>query len=278
MFVPVTGSRQFAAAPGRPRGMVRRRSRKDFPVGSVPDLPAAVFFDAYGTLISWRQERSPTEALAESLRKAGQALPFSTVERALQTEMAFYREHQARVRTAPELVELRHTSAAVLREGLGGEAACPLPLEQLLHMLLAAFETRALPDAAPAVRQLREAGVRTGVLSNFSYLLPLLLDEVGLAPSLDPVVFSAAAGVEKPEPAIFHAAARAVGAAPGDCVLLGDDLVNDVEGARAVGMPVIWIAREGAPPPAGVCAARSLIEAAGAVLGADWRRFSLPAG
>ena len=235
-----------------------------------------MFFDAYGTLIWWQSERSPAEALAEGLSRAGLALPFSVVERALQVEMAFYRDHQARVRTAQELAELRKASAAVLRDGLGGEAACPLPLDRLLRLLLAAFETRALPDAEPAIRQLRQAGVRTGVLSNFSYLLPLLLDEVGLASSLDPVVFSAAAGAEKPDPAIFHVAARAVAAASRDCVLVGDDLVSDVGGARAAGMPVVWVAREGAAAPPGVRTARSLTEAAGAVLGEDWRHFSLP--
>ncbi|MBM4435786.1 MAG: HAD-IA family hydrolase [Actinobacteria bacterium] len=240
-------------------------------------LPTAVFFDAYGTLISFRQDVAPAEAVHRGLAQAGVALPFEVVERALAVEMAFYRERQAHVRTPEQLAELRQASAQVLRDGLGGVSACPLDLPAVLSLILDAFKTVVLPDALPAIGRLRGAGVRTGVLSNFSYLLPLLLRELGLSALLDPVVFSAAAGAEKPLPAIFRAAAGAVDTRPSDCVLLGDDLRADVEGARGAGMPVIWIARNGGVPPPGVRLARSLTDAAEAVLCDDWRRFSLGA-
>lgn len=241
-------------------------------------LPTAVFLDAYGTLISWRPQRPPAEVVHTGLRRAGLALPFETVESALATEMAFYRDRQATVRTPEQLAQLRTESAEVLRKGLGGPQVCRLSNAVLLKLILAAFETRTLPDVEPALHALRAAGVRAGVLSNFSYLLPLLLDELGLAERLDPVVFSAAVGAEKPDPDIFHTAAIAVGATPGRCVLIGDDLTNDVEGARGVGMPVIWIARDGAAAPPGVAVARSLSDAARLALAPGWPRLSLPQG
>ena len=131
-----------------------------------------------------------------------------------------------------------------------------------------------LPDAHPAIDLVRAAGVRTGVLSNFSYLLPLVLDEVGLGGVLDPIVFSAAVGAEKPDPRIFAAAAIAIDADLADCVLIGDDLTNDVAGAQRCGMPVVWLARDGSAAPPGVAVARNLVDAARLALAPGWRELS----
>ena len=242
---------------------------------AAPDLPAAVFFDAYGTLISWKPARPPAQVVAEGLWAAGVDAPFERVEAAVRAEMAFYRERQALVRTAAELAALRRDAATLVRDELGGRQACSLPLDDIAALLVKAFATWAYPEARTVIERLRARGLRTGVLSNFSYLLPLLLAEVGLAEHLDPIVFSAAEGVSKPDAAIFAAAARAVGADPAQCVLIGDDLGNDVAGARGVGMPVIWLNRVGQPIPAGVHAATDLIQAADTILSAEWRSLSL---
>ena len=81
---------------------------------AAPNLPAAVFFDAYGTLISWKPARPPAQVVAEGLWAAGVDAPFERVEVAVRAEMAFYRERQALVRTAAELDALR-----ILREDSG---------------------------------------------------------------------------------------------------------------------------------------------------------------
>jgi putative hydrolase of the HAD superfamily len=62
-------------------------------------------------------------------------------------------------------------------------------------------------------------------------------------------------GAGKPAPDMFHAALRQVGAAPGECIHVGDHLVDDIQGASAVGMHTIWVnlrehpLPEGAPTP-----------------------------
>ena len=156
-------------------------------------------------------------------------------------------------------------------------AVCVSTLNHMAAELGEAFATRVLPDALPAIDVVRAAGVRVGVLSNYSYLLPLVLDQLGLSSLLDPVVFSAAVGAEKPDSRIFDAAASAVAAELSDCVLIGDDLVNDVAGARRCGMPVVWIARDGTPAPPGVATARDLADAARMAVAPGWRTLSLDA-
>ena len=237
--------------------------------------PAAVFFDAYGTIISMQQDISPPEYVHQGLAERGVRLPATTVARAVAIEATFFRERQVHVHTPEQLAELRMAAAGVLRDALGGDEACPLSLDVVLGLILGAFKTVLLPDAPEAIARVRRAGMAAGVLSNFSYVLPLLLQELQIRELLDPIVTSADVGAEKPSPEIFEAAAARVGAPVPECVLIGDDLANDIDGARAVGMPSIWIARDGAPAPSGVLTARTLVEAVTLTLTSDWRRFSL---
>ena len=46
---------------------------------------------------------------------------------------------------------------------------------------------------------------------------------------------------------MFLRAARALGTAVDDCVFVGDSPANDVAGANAAGMPVVWFDRRGIP-------------------------------
>lgn len=246
-------------------------------VGSrvTTSLPAAVFFDAYGTLIHFPDDPSPFDFMAEALRRAGVNLPRARLDDALHAEMRYYKAHYASVRTADDLERLRIEDARVYLQALGDTGPVRLDQNHVADELAAAFESRVLPDAHPAIELVRTAGVRAGVLSNFSYLLPLVLDEVGLSDGLDPIVFSAAVGAEKPDPRIFAAAAAAVDAELADCVLIGDDFKNDVGGAQRCGMPVVWLTRDGSDAPPGVATARNLVDAARLALGPGWRDLSL---
>ena len=238
--------------------------------------PDAVFFDAFGTLFSWAPARPPAEVVAYGLRAAGMEVSLSSVSDAVRVEMAFFRTRQAQVRTAAELAQLRQEAAVLVRDTLGGEIACPVPIETIADLLVDAFASKAFADARPAFERLQARGLRTGILSNFSCMLPMLLAEVGLDGLADPIVFSAVEGVEKPNPAIFEAAARAVASIPKRCVLIGDDLVNDVQGAQNARMPVIWINRHDEEVPEGIDSAGTLIEATDMVLDRNWHNLSLP--
>ena len=236
-----------------------------------------MFFDAYGTLIHFSQDPSPFDFMADAVRRAGVDLPRSRLDAALHAEMRYFKAHFAAVRTVEDFERLKLADARVYVEELGDTGRVRLNVNHMAADLGEAFATRVLPDALPAIDVVRAAGVRVGVLSNYSYLLPLVLDQLGLSSLLDPVVFSAAVGAEKPDSRIFDAAATAVGAELSDCVLIGDDLVNDVAGARRCGMPVVWIARDGSAAPPGVATARDLADAARMAVAPGWRTLSLDA-
>ncbi|WP_326999945.1 HAD-IA family hydrolase [Dactylosporangium sp. NBC_01737] len=60
-----------------------------------------------------------------------------------------------------------------------------------------------------------------------------------LASRFDVAVFSSVLGIGKPDPRIYLAAAEALGAAPADCVFVGDGADGELAGAAAVGMRVV---------------------------------------
>jgi putative hydrolase of the HAD superfamily len=83
------------------------------------------------------------------------------------------------------------------------------------------------------VRRVRGAGIRTALLSNSWGATGYERDRF---PDLfDAVIISAEVGLRKPEPEIYLFAADRLGVAPSACVFV-DDLLANVEGARAVGM------------------------------------------
>jgi putative hydrolase of the HAD superfamily len=80
---------------------------------------------------------------------------------------------------------------------------------------------------------------RTGVISNaLSNVRPAVEQLWKIADAFDALIFSAEVGVMKPDPHIFHAALQAIGAQPGEAVFV-DDVLENVEGAQAVGMQAI---------------------------------------
>jgi putative hydrolase of the HAD superfamily len=95
----------------------------------------------------------------------------------------------------------------------------------------------------PVLKALGER-YRLGVVSNFYGNLEAACESSGLASLFGVMADSERVGVEKPDPAIFHAALSTLNAAPETAVMVGDSLRRDGEGAWRAGMRFIWIAPE----------------------------------
>jgi putative hydrolase of the HAD superfamily len=92
---------------------------------------------------------------------------------------------------------------------------------------------------------------RLGIVSNFYGNLDGILSAEGLRPLFDVVADSGVLGVTKPEAGIFLHAATACGASPEDCVMVGDSIKRDVNGAAGVGMKIALISAAAKPPKVG---------------------------
>lgn len=119
-----------------------------------------------------------------------------------------------------------------------------------------------LPEAAPVLRELRQKGYKTGIITNGPSLLQnRKLDVSGLRPLLDIAVVSGDEMVHKPDPEIFRRAAARLGVACSSCLYVGDHPVNDIQGARSAGMHPVYINAFGADVhPAGAPEIHALTE------------------
>jgi putative hydrolase of the HAD superfamily len=203
----------------------------------------AVLLDALGTLV---QLEPPAPRLQTSLRtRLGLDLPVDRCAAAMRAEMTYYGEHCARASNDAALAVLRLECADVLADVL---AAGPNGAE-LLPCLTDAITFTAFPDAGPALEALSAQGRRLAVVSNWDVSLPPLLVRLHLARHIELVVHSAAVGAAKPDPRPFLVALELLALEPGDCVHVGDDPVNDGDGAAAAGLRAILVDRRDAGWP-----------------------------
>ena len=177
----------------------------------------------------------PAPALARAL-----GVDEATAESAFRAEVAYYVVHHLEGSDPSGLGDLRRRCAAVLAEAAGTDPA--LALDALLGSLR--FEP--WEDAAPALAELRAAGLRLVVVSNWDCSLPQVLEDIGLAALVDDVITSAVVGAAKPDPRIFAAALEAAGCAPAEAVHVGDSRENDLIGARGAGLRALLLDRSGA--------------------------------
>lgn len=125
---------------------------------------------------------------------------------------------------------------------------------------------RVFPDVAPALRRLREAGIKSAVISNADADVTAICLHFGFADQVDLVVTSALVGWEKPDPRVFHAALDPLGVAPAAALHVGDQPKSDVSGALGVGMRAVLLDRYGRHPDAAAPTVAGLVELAEAVV------------
>lgn len=110
----------------------------------------------------------------------------------------------------------------------------------------------ALPESHREAVQRLGRHFTLGIVSNFDHAPALLhlLERHGVAQWFDPVLVSGALGVRKPARAVFEQALGVLDV-PRDAVLfVGDSVEEDVAGAQAANLDVVWLDANGQPPPA----------------------------
>jgi len=201
---------------------------------SAPPPLRAVVFDYGHTLLDVRwDEDARRRGELRLLRELGDPVPPERLRPALERRIgeAEAAREQAEIDypavLAAALADLdvpadaATIAAAIRAEVLGGEP-------RVLH-----------PRALPLLAELRELGLRLGVLSNTPDPPDLVLGLIaadGVAARVDAVVLSSQVGVRKPAPAIYFEVLRRLGVAADEALSVGDRVAQDVAGPRAVGM------------------------------------------
>jgi len=93
------------------------------------------------------------------------------------------------------------------------------------------------PEIPEVLYAIRRMGLKIGLISNVSShgLVGLNLKNYGIIGYFDPIVLSSIYGRRKPDPAIFHHAARLAKVPTSACLYVGDRVKRDIDGARRAG-------------------------------------------
>jgi putative hydrolase of the HAD superfamily len=83
-------------------------------------------------------------------------------------------------------------------------------------------------------------GWRHAIITNHMPELPGIVKALGLSPYIEFCVDSALTGYEKPHPQAFRLALTMAGN-PEQVWMVGDNMVSDIKGAEAVGIPAILV-------------------------------------
>jgi putative hydrolase of the HAD superfamily len=165
------------------------------------------------------------------------------------------------IRVSPEVLNQRFAAAWKARKNFGyrksewsdlvdqtfaGLAATPPGADffsELHEQFAGAAAWRIYEDVRPCLDRLRQSGLKLGLISNWDERLRPLLKALELDQYFDAVVISAEVGHQKPAPEIFRAAANELKTPPHAILHIGDNRVEDFEGARSAGFRSLLLTR-----------------------------------
>ncbi|MFE2288227.1 HAD family hydrolase [Streptomyces sp. NPDC059443] len=182
-------------------------------------------------------------ACAARLEEAG-ALPGGANPRALPPHLAsLWRErdlgdeqHRAVYTALARQVELPRADPSEAGHEAGQDALYEALYDR--HRTPAAW--RPYADTVRTLTTLRERGIPVAIVSNIGWDLRPVFRAHGIDHLVDAYLLSFEHGVQKPDPRLFQAACDALGPAPADVLMVGDDRVADA-GAAALGCRVRFV-------------------------------------
>jgi putative hydrolase of the HAD superfamily len=201
-------------------------------VAGLTDGIAAVVFDFYGTLTPVSRAEVWTDHVAQLAAAFGVAP--QDVVRALDES---YPE-----RFIGALGDARQT-LKTLATRMGVQASDQqLDEAHRLRREIQESGFRLRPEALPVIGQLRDRGLRTGLVSDCTSELPEAWPRLPVAAVIDAPVFSCVEGMRKPDPRLFRTVAARLGTDPAACLYVGDGGGRELTGSSAVGMRAVLLA------------------------------------
>jgi putative hydrolase of the HAD superfamily len=99
-------------------------------------------------------------------------------------------------------------------------------------------------DGAAELVQKASSRFKTGVISNsMPDVQYQKIATLGFDAYFSCVVIATEIGIKKPDPRIFHHAAKKLKVLPSECLYIGDNYENDIAGAKGAGMATCWFHR-----------------------------------
>lgn len=193
----------------------------------------AVVFDLWETLVDWPRAES------ENVRRRWSELLGITLD---ELDRLWYEPAAYRLRESGPL-------APAVR-ALCAAAGSELDVEELI-VLRRELTRRALvprDGVLETLAELRDRGLRTGLITNCTEDVPEVWDESSLAGSFDACVFSSSVGCVKPDRRIYELACAELAVPPQTCLFVGDGANEELAGAARSGMTPVLLHPPGEQP------------------------------
>lgn len=208
---------------------------------------SAVAFDLWETLLtdtpelSRRQERLRLDRMEEVLVARGFTASADRIEQAYRHLWHRCQElYWSADRDIPCRRQIEHFLEALELDPKSFEEEVLAALEEPYANAAVDIPPAIVPGAPEVVRELKQRGLRVGLISNTGRTpgsaLRRILEQLGLASSIDAMVFSNEHGRCKPETSIFEELRAALGVPYDEVVFVGDNPYADVHGAQRCGM------------------------------------------
>lgn len=212
----------------------------------------SIAFDAVGTLIfaepavaaaysqigtCYGSQQTPEQVkgrLPEAMRRAG-LLSVARFGEADRADEAQEREFWRRV-VVDVLPDLREPEAC---------------FAELFEHFARPESWRCFDDVALTLSEVQRRGYRVLIASNFDARLNRVCDGLPELRAIERRVISSLVGYRKTHPGFFAAVVEAAECDPSEVLMVGDDLVNDVESARTAGIAAVHLRRPFVVPPLG---------------------------
>ena len=187
-----------------------------------------MIFDLWDTLIGWDEEMG--NAFLAHVAEALGATPAET--------QATWDEGRP-IRSSGSMVDYLRTL------GLEGDLAASI-VERRRE-----FARRAIvpvDGAVETVRELRDRGLKVGLLSVCSDEVPAVWADTAFAGLFDAEVFSCDVGLLKPDPRIYALTCERLRVDPGEALFVGDGANDELAGAERAGLQAVQIQLYGEEP------------------------------
>ncbi|MFE0754145.1 HAD family hydrolase [Inquilinus sp. NPDC058860] len=222
-------------------------------------LPRAILFDLDETLISayGRPEAAWIAVAAEFSEALAPWSPAEVAAAVAAFARGFWADAERHRIWRQRIGEARRVIAAGAFDSLAA-AGRPAPAADVLHRLADRFtayrdeQMRLFPDAHAVVDGFRARGIRLALVTNgAAEVQRAKIARFDLAHRFDHIQIEGEHGFGKPEERAYHHALQALGVAPGEAWMVGDNLEWEVTAPQRLGIHAIWVDGTGEGLPAG---------------------------
>ena len=210
------------------------------------DLPPAIIFDMDDTIISddlvsdncWERV---CHQFANDI--AGHDLNAEVLLAEIRSVRRWFWDDPARSRRGGlDLPAARREILSLAFDQLGVQAPALVQGIVDVYMRLKADTVKPFPGAVHTLASLKQRAIKLALISNGNALEQRAkVRRAGLEPLFESILIGGEFGIAKPDPRVFLHTLEQMEVAAADTWMVGDNLVNDVGGAQAVGIYGVWV-------------------------------------